>query len=370
MNVRDAESVFLRVLEINQNDRVEFIWDLAGKSGISYPLYLGILMEAYDGLENSVVPVHSESPGKSSKLFEIVPRYTSPESVEIHKSLFFRLYKIKELLDSFAGKVFEKEIGSINIGAKPSAWLDNNSSGRGHKIILRKQQILLETLELPEFARLEYLVAQQAESSFSMNVFFQFIENASDSYYLKLKSEFPPACLDLYRSLGNISDMQKSYFQKKAARREAEMLRPFREKLEDLISLRSLIQEQQQQIILDSLDTRRKGLLVNRSSQQISDLFDKLTRLQFVSRSDRKYFLSAFQDKPLPNNWNKIKWFGSRKDCFSMMMDLCGDQVKAQDINEIFLQYATDRKSGLVNTNPLSPRDRTNCKRGFLDRLQ
>ncbi len=369
MNVRDAESAFLRVLEINQNDRVEYIWNLAGESGISFPLYLGILMEAFDGLENSVVPVHSESPGKSSKLFEIVPKYTSPESVEIHKSLFFRLYKIKELLDAFAGKVFEKEFGSVKIGTKPSAWLDNSSAGRGQKIVLRKQQILLDTLELPEFARLEYLLAQQAESSFSMQVFFQFIEKATESYYLKLKSEFPPACLDLYRNLGNISDVQKSYFQKKAARRESEILQPFRDKLEDLISLRSLIQDQRQQIILDSLDTRRKGLLVNLSQQKISEVFEKLAKLQYVSRSDRKNFLSAFQDKPLPNKWNKIKWYGSRKDCFSLMMDLYGDNVKAQDINEIFLQYATDRKSGLVNTNPLSPRDRTNCKRGFIDRI-
>lgn len=368
MNVRDAELLFLQALELDPGDRVGFIMNMAEKSGYSYNLFFSILIGAYDGLEKSIVPIDIKH-GKNSRLFKIVPRFTSPDSVATHNALYLELYKLKDLLNEVGNLVFEKEFGKTKIGTNPSPWFESNSCGNGQKIIIQMQQILTETLELPGFARLEYLTTQQSESKFSLPVFFKFIDDACDSYYLKIRSEFPSACLDLFKSLENVIDLAKSLFKNRAISFESEMLEPFRSRLSELEDLRGKVNEEQAQLQSDEKDDIRKGIKTNYTPQQITAIFDKLLQIQYVNRSDRKNFIASFQDKPLPSRWNKFKWLGSRKDCFSFMMDICGDSIKAQDINDKIVQYATDRKSGLVNTNPLTPRDRTNCKRGFLDRL-
>jgi len=371
MKVEDAESIFLKALKLGRAKGVGKIEKVAEKSGYSISLFFGILMGAFDGLEKSIVPIDKHPNGNGSKLFKIIPRYKLNKSEENRAALYLELYQLKDILSDFGNLVFEKEFGKIKTGPNPSHWFESDKPGKGQKIIVQMQQILLETLELPDYARLEYLMTQQSESKFSLPVFFRFIEDACDSCFLKIRSEYPSACLDLFKSLENVIDLCKSLFKARALNFETEMLEPFRNKLADLEDLRTRIDAEQEQLrIGGGNDDARKGIRTDYTPPQLSVIFDKLLKIQYVSSSDRKNFIATFQDKPLPNGWKKIKWSGSRKDCFSFMMDMCGDSIKAQDINDKIVQYAKDRKTGMVNTNPLTPRDRTNCKRGFLDRLQ
>lgn len=118
------------------------------------------------------------------------------------------------------------------------------------------------------------------------------------------------------------------------------------------------------------LQLRISGLQTKFSPSQLSVIFDQLIKSRYISESSSKNFVAIFQDKPMPEGWDKIKWIGSRKACFSFMMEMCGDEIKALSINNYFVQYRKSSKTGEINSKPLTSHDRTGFKRGFLNKIK
>jgi len=112
------------------------------------------------------------------------------------------------------------------------------------------------------------------------------------------------------------------------------------------------------------------GLQTKFSLNQLSVIFDQLINSRYIAESSSRNFVAVFQEQPLPVGWDKVKWNGSRKECFSFMMDMCGDDIKAQEINNYFLQYRKSNKTGEINTKLLTSHDRSGLKRGFLDSIK
>lgn len=105
------------------------------------------------------------------------------------------------------------------------------------------------------------------------------------------------------------------------------------------------------------------------SPQELRQLLPALIKGGYIDPATTEaQFLAPFISAVLPGE--RIRWTGSRKDCFSFMMDIYSDSIKANEVNSYFEQYATVNGSKKRNTKPLIPGDRTNCKRGFLDRLK
>lgn len=101
--------------------------------------------------------------------------------------------------------------------------------------------------------------------------------------------------------------------------------------------------------------------------EKVLEIFPNLKRAFIPEQTTESlYFEALTSAKPE----NRIKWIGSRKECFSFGMDLYGDNITASELNQRFEQYRTDANTGKRNTNKLIPADRLNCKRGFIQRLK
>lgn len=128
------------------------------------------------------------------------------------------------------------------------------------------------------------------------------------------------------------------------------------------------IQEYFKDLILDFealKDTDQlKGFKTEYDEIQLKCLFDKLVEGKFIKTSD-KNFIAMFSGE----NCTPVEWIGSRKDCFSFFMDMWGEEIKAETINKYVHQSKYDPKTNKPNTKPLKPGDRTNCKRGFIEKL-
>lgn len=113
-----------------------------------------------------------------------------------------------------------------------------------------------------------------------------------------------------------------------------------------------------------------KGLKTIHSEQKIKKYLPAMRGKYLHVSTSEKQFLAMFQENYLPVDWEKIKWIGSRKDCISFMLDMCGEEIKPNVINEYIQQYRVDPKTKNPKMKPLIPADRQNCKRGFLDNLK
>ena len=111
------------------------------------------------------------------------------------------------------------------------------------------------------------------------------------------------------------------------------------------------------------------GLKTTQSTDKVKAYYEVMKGKYIHTSTKESDFIAMFQDKILPLEWNPIKWIGSRKDCFSFMMEMCGDEIKAGTINKYIQQYAIDSKTKKLNTKELTSNQRTNCNRGFLKGL-
>ena len=106
-----------------------------------------------------------------------------------------------------------------------------------------------------------------------------------------------------------------------------------------------------------------------KSTQELKEKFPLLKKGKYIHPSTTEaQFLATFKTDVLPEN--RVKWTGSKKKCFSCMLDVLGEEIKPGEIKKHFIQYAIDPKTNMPNTSDLISRDRSNCKRGFWESLK
>ena len=96
------------------------------------------------------------------------------------------------------------------------------------------------------------------------------------------------------------------------------------------------------------------------SIEQIQLLFSTLKKKkQILHNADETTFINICLGIEIPFE-KRIKWTGSRKNCFSFMMDLRGNNIKANEVNRSFQQWRVNAK-GVINSKDLQRNDQTNA---------
>ncbi|HNX44131.1 MAG TPA: hypothetical protein PKI35_06810 [Bacteroidales bacterium] len=109
------------------------------------------------------------------------------------------------------------------------------------------------------------------------------------------------------------------------------------------------------------------GLAATKAKTECDVIAKQLEGKGFIPRGDGAKFISIFFPDGRP--FEKVTWLKSRKDCFSLMMEMNDPDIKPKVINKYINQAGIDPKTKKVNTKPLRSQDKQNCT-AFLRRLK
>jgi hypothetical protein len=95
--------------------------------------------------------------------------------------------------------------------------------------------------------------------------------------------------------------------------------------------------------------------------EQFQILFNALKQSkQIIHNADEKTFLNICLGVDIPHE-KRIKWIGSRKNCFAFMMDLRCSNIRANEVNRSFQQWRVNVNKGVVNSKDLQRNDQSNA---------
>jgi hypothetical protein len=85
-----------------------------------------------------------------------------------------------------------------------------------------------------------------------------------------------------------------------------------------------------------------------------------------IQNADESIFLHICLHESIPYE-KRIKWTGSRKDCFAFMMDLIDTKITANEVNKYFQQWGSIK--GVINNRNLARNDKSNANNlGFINK--
>lgn len=113
----------------------------------------------------------------------------------------------------------------------------------------------------------------------------------------------------------------------------------------------------EQYLKLKNSENNKNGFTI----EQFQILFNALKQSkQIIHNSDEKTFLNICLGVDIPHE-KRIKWIGSRKNCFAFMMDLRCSNIRANEVNRSFQQWRVNVNKGVVNSKDLQRNDQSNA---------
>jgi hypothetical protein len=345
MTKAEVDSILRKSIEIQYDKRIPFYCNNAGEYSNNLTVFLSLLLIALNRLElhYSTLKHHqsirNENDNKnlsyislSKKLNESV--FGKSFNVE---SLYLNIFSLKKSLREFGNYVFEKEIDALPLNFHPEPWIYGSNQIENMETTFQIQKVIIDTLKLPPFAIVEFLISKQSGSIFSTKVFFDFLKIAIDSYYLHIKNEYPKECLNVISLLKYLNSNSREISTAEVIDRFEIMQDSTRNKI---FAIKDLKNKADAAIIQIENNTYFLiGLKTNLNTKQLTTIFERLCKKNLVSSSDKEAFLCIFGERFS----GRVKWDESitKAGLFDLVQRITGEDISASTLKKYFISTDT-----------------------------